>query len=64
MNLEPFLEKKVKITISNGYEELHYTGLILDVDETHVLFKDKFGKQMFLRIDQILRLSESNEVRE
>jgi len=51
-HLKKILEEKskVKINLKNGF---FYTGHIISVDDSSLLFKDKFGEEIPIDIDSI-----------
>lgn len=51
-NILAFQENKttVRINLKNGY---FFTGIIVSIDESSIMFKDKFGKDMPIDLDSI-----------
>jgi len=59
---ENYIEKKVKIRIQMSEEEiLTFTGTIKQVNETHLLLLDKFGKEQLLLLDNIIQCTPRRE---
>lgn len=44
-DLEPYLDKKIKITLDNGYS---YSGEIVQLNDDNLIFRDKFGGQILI----------------
>jgi len=59
--LENYKNKKVKIFLVIGEQEIIYTGQILEEDPTHFRFKDKFGETLLLAKDALKQVKEVAE---
>lgn len=55
MDLVIYLDKKVHITLENGY---YYYGKVLDADENSLTLRDKTGKIVSLRKEIIVTIRE------
>lgn len=56
--LEKFLKKKVIIYLEN---RIHYTGVIVEIYSTSLLFVDKYGAEIAIPYERIERVMEINE---
>ena len=48
--------KKCKIHIQRDSKDLYYEANVLSVDESHITFVDKFGKEYTFRRDDIIEI--------
>ena len=48
--------KKCKIHIQRDGKDLYYEADVLSVDESHITFVDKFGKEYTFRRDDIIEI--------
>jgi len=58
MDLINYLNKKVRIELSNSY---YYKGVVLSFDDKFLTIKDKFGKFVDVSIDAISLIVEVGE---
>ena len=58
MDLSKYLEKYVKIDLSNGY---FYEGLVLGYDSDFLMLRDKFGKNVTISIKSIIIIREEKD---
>ena len=54
--MKQYIGEKCKIHIKRGEKDLFYTAKILDVNETHMTFIDKYDKKYSFRITEIIEL--------
>jgi len=57
MELEKYVNKKVKVDLSNGY---YYEGVVLSSDNNSICIKDKFGKTIDISESVITFIKEVN----
>ncbi len=58
-DLEPFVGRRICIHLRDGYR---YSGQILTLNGDHLLFEDKFGKNILVRFDSLAAIQEIQEV--
>ena len=56
--LEEYNKKKVQIFLQIGEDTIIYTGFILEENETHFKFRDKFNKELLLAKDSLKQVKE------
>ncbi len=55
---EEYINKKVRLNIDVEGRTFRYTAVILDVNKTHIRFKDREGTTKIFRLDQVIELTE------
>jgi len=55
MELEKYVNKRVKVDLSNGF---YYEGVVLSCDDNSICIKDKFGKTVDISSNIIIFIKE------
>ena len=58
---EEWLGKRVKLFLLIGDQELIRTGHIIEIEETHILFRDKFGREETFAISTVQQIQGAEE---
>ncbi len=53
---ERFIGKKIRLILTNQY---HFTGIVLDCNEETLSLKDKFGKNVSIKLSEIIIFEET-----
>lgn len=57
-DIEPFLNRRIKIRLKTGY---FYNGNIINTSDDSLRFKDKFGVELLIAYDNIALIEVTNE---
>ena len=58
MEVNEYLNKKVKVGLINGY---YYEGLVLSAGEDYIKLRDKFDKLVFVNLKNVISIVEVGE---